>query len=310
MTAEARIEMATRCRDADALPRVPGAGQVVDVSGTPIQVMHNGIHVLAGGYYGGWMSDLIRRCRGVHEPQEEPVFAEVLRHMRPGAAMIELGAFWAFYALWFLQGDPARRAILLEPDPNHIAVGARNVQLNRHWLDPARLIVRQGFAGAGDGGPQSFATETAGVLDLPQMTVPQLMAEAGLERLDLVHCDVQGHEAHVLAQCMDLFRDGAIRFAMISTHSHHISGDPLTHQRCLALIEEAGGRVLAQHDVHESFSGDGLIAAYFGREALDWRAPPMSYNRSGASLFRHPLYDLAEAEARCAALAAELAAKG
>jgi hypothetical protein len=44
----------------------------------------------------------------------------------------------------------------------------------------------------------------------------------------------------------------------------------------------------------ESFSGDGLIAAYFGREALQWKEPPISRNRYSTSLFGNPLYDLAE----------------
>jgi hypothetical protein len=35
-----------------------------------------------------------------------------------------------------------------------------------------------------------------------------------------------------------------------------------------------GGTILAEHDVHESFNGDGLIAAYFGREPLEWKEPP------------------------------------
>lgn len=73
-------------------------------------------------------------------------------------------------------------------------------------------------------------------------------------------------------------------------------GDPLTHQRCLALLRELGGRILVEHDVQESFSGDGLIVAYFGREAIDWTDIPLSYNRYSTSLFRNPLYDLARAQ--------------
>lgn len=123
--------------------------------------------------------------------------------------------------------------------------------------------------------------------------MPGLLRDRGLRRLDLLHCDTQGAETAVIASSEPLFRNHTIRFLMVSTHSHHISGDPLTHQRCLAMVQAFGGRVLAEHDVHESYSGDGLIAAYFGAEPLYWNEPPISRNRYSTSLFRNPLYDLA-----------------
>ena len=99
----------------------------------------------------------------------------------------------------------------------------------------------------------------------------------------------------VLASCANLLRQGRIRTLVISTHHHSISGDPLTHQRCLAMVEDYGGLVIAEHDVHESFSGDGLIAARFGPDQAGWPIIPVSRNRYATSLFRNPLYDLAEA---------------
>jgi hypothetical protein len=91
-TTEERTLMALRCRDADSLPKVAGAGDIVEEpDGTRVQIMHNGIKVLAGGYYGDWMQDLISRCRGHHEPQEERVFAEVVRHLPTDGVMFELG---------------------------------------------------------------------------------------------------------------------------------------------------------------------------------------------------------------------------
>ena len=84
---------------------------------------------------------------------------------------------------------------------------------------------------------------------------------------------------------------------MLSTHSHHITGDPLTHQRALALISDLGGRVYLEYDVHESFSGDGLIVADFGDLLQGWEAPDISRNRYCQSLFRNPLWDLAAMQA-------------
>jgi hypothetical protein len=72
-----------------------------------------------------------------------------------------------------------------------------------------------------------------------------------------------------------------------------ISADPLTHQRCLALLRFRGAQIEVEHDVHESFSGDRFICARFGARPAGWRPPVISYNRACESLFRHPLYDLA-----------------
>ena len=85
--------------------------------------------MLAGGYYGDWMTRLIELCRGHHEAQEERVFHEVLARLPSGGTMIELGGFWAFYSTWFLTAAPGRRALLVEPDPAYIAVGRANLAL-------------------------------------------------------------------------------------------------------------------------------------------------------------------------------------
>ncbi len=112
--------------------------------------------------------------------------------------------------------------------------------------------------------PWAFTTESAGTVQIPQISVTSLLRQHDLAHLDVLHCDTQGAETAIIQSCENLFRDKRITFGIFSTHSHHISGDPLTHQRCLAMLKEYGGVILAEHDVHESFSGDGLIAAYFG----------------------------------------------
>lgn len=135
--------MTARCRDADAIPKVADAGPLyTDIDGTRVQIMHNGLKVLADGCYGSWMTELIRLCRGHHEPPEERVFHEVVSRLSSSATMVELGGFWAYYSLWFLQLHPLRQALVLEPDPAHLAVGRKNALLNK--LDPKFVA---GFVG-------------------------------------------------------------------------------------------------------------------------------------------------------------------
>ena len=281
---EARKLMATRCRDCDDLPAVAQAGAVVEApDGQRVQVMHNGLLMLADGYCGSWMTDLIRLCRGHHEPQEERLYHEVVERLPMDATMIELGAWWSYYSLWFLKDHPGRRGIAVEPDAANLEVGRANARLN--GLAPVFV------AGSVGDGTLPFVPAPASP-PVPRLTVEAIMAAQGLTHLDLLHCDAQGVELQVLRQCAGLIRAGRLRTLILSTHHHSISGDPLTHQRCLELVRSLGGRVLAEHDVYESFSGDGLIAARFGADAAAWPTVPISFNRASTSLFRDPSYDL------------------
>jgi len=284
-----RVVLTCSCRDADPIPKVAGAGEVFIENGVRVQRMHNGLKVVADGYYGDWMTELIGRLRGHHEPQEELVFHEVMKRIPPRATMLEIGGFWLYYSLWFLLQKPSlRTAYAIEPDPNYLEIGRRNAALNG-----LEVRVQQGFAGGDGPARRKFQTESAGTLELPRIDVPTFLRERGVGHLTILHCDAQGAELDVLNQCESLFRDKAITFAFVSTHAAQISGDPLTHQRCLTLLKGIGATILAEHDVHESFSGDGLIAAYFGDDPAAGAPVSLSRNRYSKSLFRNPLYEQA-----------------
>lgn len=293
--------MATRCRDCDGVPKVADAGQVFDLGdGCQVQVMHNGLKVVAGGYYGQWMLELIRLCRGHHESQEERIFHEVVGRLADDGRMIELGGYWSYYSLWFLKDKPGRRALVVEPEPTYLDIGRQNAALNH--LDP---LFKPGFAGANFVPSASFRCEVSGDQMLPCYSVSHLMAEQGWETLDILHADIQGAETDVLTSCQELFRAGRIGWVFVSTHAHQISGDPLTHQRCLEILRQCGATIEVEHDVHESFSGDGLIVARFWPASSDWVPVQISYNRASRSLFRHLAYDLQQARDQLAAASAD-----
>ena len=289
MTAEGRIALATQCRDADSVPKVVGAGQVRrEADGSRSQLMHNGVRVVADGYCGAWMTQLIELCHGHHEPQEERVFHEVVSRLPAGGTMLEIGGFWAFYSIWFMRAAAGRRALLIEPDPAHIAVGQANLVLNGF-----EAHFEQGFVGGTPGEIEAFDTEDSGRLELSCLDIGALLDRHGLERLTILHCDAQGAEFSFLQQIVPLLRSGRVDWIFVSTHHYAISGDPLTHQRCLELLRSIGAEIEAEHDVQESFSGDGLICARFCAAPPDWQPIRLSYNRASRSLFRNPLYDLA-----------------
>jgi len=252
-----RVELTVSCRDADAVPKVADAGKVRVERGVRVQVMHDGTRVVAGAYHGPWMTEVIQRLRGHHEPQEELVVHRILERLRETSpAIVELGSFWAYYTAWALR-TAGGRAVLVEPDAVNLEVGRENLRLN----GLAGTFVQAAVGGA-HGAVRRLVCESDGVeRELPVVTVEGLMAEQRLDRIDFLLVDVQGPEDDVLDRAAELLRERRIRFLVVSTHHRLISGDPHTHERCLATVTGAGAHVIAAHTVGESFSGDGLIAA-------------------------------------------------
>jgi FkbM family methyltransferase len=288
-----RIEMTCRCRDSDVIDRVSNAGALETFRGRTVQIMHNGVRVVAGGYHGDWTVEVIRRLRGCHEPQEEAVFWRVTKGLGEAPVMVELGAFWAYYSCWFLKANPAGRVYCVEPDPNNLALGETNLQLN----DMKGVFINAAVGAASS--EMRFASESDGVVrPTPVVSVDSLTGEYAIPRIDVLLSDIQGGETAMLDGCQKTIRAGKLRFLFLSTHHHSISGDPLTHQKCLARIRDLGGHVFAEHTVSESFSGDGLIAASFATVDRDLPEVPLTRNRASTNIWREPEYDLADALAR------------
>ncbi|MCW2606214.1 MAG: FkbM family methyltransferase [Frankiales bacterium] len=298
-----RVRLTVAATDCDDLPKVDDAGQVRNHDGVGVQVMHNGVLVEAGGYFGDWMSEIIRCLRGHHEPQEEAVFARVLERLRGGSAptVVELGAFWAYYSLWALHEFPDARVVALEPDPANLELGRRNARLNGRTL-----TFVHGVMGRHPGEEELFENLDGTSAPVRQYGLRELFDEAGVERCDLLLCDIQGGEQFVFGQAAELLRAGRVRFAVVSTHHHSISGDPLTHQRVLAELQELGGHVVAEHTVGESCSGDGLVVVSFDPSDCDL-VVHTSRVRQGDSLFGPLEADLADEQRRARELAGRVA---
>ncbi|MEA2192859.1 MAG: hypothetical protein QOI73_2980 [Solirubrobacteraceae bacterium] len=292
-----RVELTTALRDTDAIPKVDGAGEVREVGGRRVQVMHNGVLIAEGCYYGAWMTEIIRRLRGHHEPQEEVVFHALVQALaqdpprRP--VMIELGSYWAYYSLWFARALPGATTIMVEPDPRNLDVGRLNFMIN----DLEGTFVRA-CIGAAHGEVDWFRCDSDGRLRrTPAASLAGLLADHGLERADLVLCDAQGAEVELLEASRELLQAGAVRYLLLSTHHHSLSGDALTHQRCRDLLRAIGAHVIAEHSVSESGSGDGLIAVSFDERDAGLEVP-VTIVRARDSLFGELEYDLARAPER------------
>jgi len=232
-----RIADVIACPDSARLLRVARAGKV---SGG-YQVMHNGLEVAVDGYYGNGITRLLARNRGCHEPQEEVVFHAIVRSLLPASIMIEAGAYWGFYSLWFCQAVPRARVLLIEPVEAHLQVGRRNFARNHHTGE---------FV-------QAYVGATAGMVadGIPTLTIDSLAAEKELNSIAILHADIQGFEMEMLSGSDRLLRLHAIDYVFVSTHSNEL------HHACAALLRQHGYCILVSIDLDETYSLDGVLVA-------------------------------------------------
>jgi FkbM family methyltransferase len=244
-----RINEALLCADADYIPKVPDAGKVrVDEQGNRVQIMHNGLLVAADGYYGDFVTQIIERMKGHHEPQEEKVFHEVLKAVPAGSTMIELGCYWAYYSLWFQKAVKNARNFMIEPAKAALECGRKNFRLNgmRGDFTLARIGRTSSTGWVASGAEAADAAA-------PTVCVRDFVREKGIEKVTLLHSDIQGFEYDMLRGCGDLIAGRQIEFVFISTH--RLKG----HFQCLKHLTHSGYTIVAEHTPKESYSEDGLI---------------------------------------------------
>ncbi|TIO39380.1 MAG: FkbM family methyltransferase [Mesorhizobium sp.] len=114
---------------------------------------------------------------------------------------------------------------------------------------------------------------------------------AGVSRLtndrtiEVLHLDVQGAELPFIRSMAPAVERRSLRFVVVSTHHSSISGSRTTHADCREALLDFGAVILAEHDVQQSYSGDGLITASFFPEDRRIELPPVSLNKAALSLF-------------------------
>lgn len=197
--------------------------------------MHNGLKVVRDGYYGPGMTELLIQNKGCHEPQEEVVFSQLLSTLPPKSTMIELGAYWGFYSMWFVSTISEGKAYVLEPDQSNLEVCRRNFKENNLAAE--------------------FSNRSIGQFDpdVSVVTVDDLMAEHALASVQVLHADIQGAELEMLEGSANSLANGMIDNMFISTHSEGL------HQKCIKKLKKHNFDILIDIKPAQSFSVDGLI---------------------------------------------------
>jgi hypothetical protein len=198
-------------------------------------VLHNGLQVPACGplsYYGAF-SSILAINRGVHEPLEEFVFQEVLARLPEKPVMLELGAYWSHYSMWLKKCWPEGNVFMVEPEAANLRVGRNNFELN--GLTGTFI---QGFVGNGNFGVDEFLDREC------------------IDRLHILHADIQGFEVEMLGQASLSLSKRKIDYIFVSTHSQDLHGAVVN-----ALVGH-GYRIEISSDYYsQTTSHDGLVVA-------------------------------------------------
>ncbi|MCL5875966.1 MAG: hypothetical protein M1114_05845 [Candidatus Dependentiae bacterium] len=228
--------------DCDYIPKVVGAGEIFYEGTIPYQLMHNGVKIHLNCYYEcQWLTDVMYGLKGHHEPQEEKCFFEVLKYMPEGATMIELGAYWAYYSLWFNTHVKNAKNYLIEPDPKRLVTGEKNFELNNKIGS-----FKRGFVG-------KMKDHEPNIDGAEWISIDDFIEQNNIQHINILHADIQGAETEMLETTIKYL--DRIDYFFISTH-----GDTC-HLPCLTFFKEHDYIILAEHNHYQSCSGDGLIVA-------------------------------------------------
>lgn len=226
-----------RCREVCAdpnnkyIPRVRDAGRIIDRN----LIMHNGIKVKMGqfAYYGDFANTVLKTNKGVHEPQEERMFMEVLKFMPKGATIIELGAYWGFYSMWFKKEVKNAHCYMIEPEEKFIACGKENFKLNN-----------------------MTGTFIKGKVGDDGIKIDNFIKEKGIDIVHILHSDIQGSELNMLKSCKEAILKNKIWYFFISTHSQQL------HYDCMSFLKDNGYLIIASADFDfGTYCCDGVLVA-------------------------------------------------
>jgi len=226
---QSRIELVKSCYDNLSIPRHRNSGQVIN----GFLHMHNNIKIYPNSYYGFSMLRMLIENKGVHEPQEEKAFQEVLEHIKDNSVMLELGSYWGFYSMWFNKLKKGK-TILVEPEISNLEYGKKNFELNK-----LNGVFYNNFI-------SSYVHEKT-------ITVDKIFELENIDRLAICHSDIQGHELEMLKGLKNNISN--VDYFFISTHSNEL------HHNCIDYLTKNNFEILCSANLNETYSYDGLIVA-------------------------------------------------
>ena len=231
---EDRVKDILYCSDNQFIDRVNDAGKIMNGS----LVMHNGIKIDPLSYYGYPLLEILKQNTGVHEPQEERVFQYVIDNITgENCTMVELGAYWSFYSLWFKSKKKQSNVFMVEPVIGNLYFGKKNFKINALHGNFSHY-----FVGAKS---EKYSNN---------ITLADFVELKRIDYIDVLHSDIQGFEYDMLLGSEPLLRSNKISYFFISTHSDEV------HDKCYRFLKDKYNfSVIASADCSNSYSYDGIL---------------------------------------------------
>ena len=197
-----------------------------------IVTLYNGVKVYNQSYYGNF-SDILLINDGVHEPSEEYLFQKVLDRINSESPlMIELGSYWAFYSMTFLNQYNNGRTICVEVGQEELEIGKAHYKLNNLNGEFIRAKVEIGGWGIDD-----------------------YVEQNNINKIEILHSDIQGYETDMLKGARNSLQNRLVDYIILSTHSNSL------HNECIGLLLGCNYKIIAQVDLSNTFCEDGIILA-------------------------------------------------
>ena len=217
------------------IDRVPEAGYV---DANNCVTVHNGnkVPILGDLVYYDNFSQILIINRGVHEPLEEYCFQQTLKNIKSELpSMIELGAYWAHYSMWFMKEFSRGKCFLIEPNLQYLECGKNNFRINKFEGEFINNLVDSSESG---------------------FQLDKFIQKKKLNSLDVLHADIQGYEIEMIDGCSLSLQKKIINYIFISTHSESL------HKTALNKLVSFGYRIeISSEFNYHTTSSDGFIMA-------------------------------------------------
>lgn len=149
--------------------------------------------------------------------------------------IVDLGANTGLAARWIHASFPDARLVCVEPEPGNVAMLRRNLaEVPTAVVVPACVGGRERLVSlATTNGEFGFAMHDDGEGDVAVVTMERVLAEAGVDSIDILKCDIEGAELELFESCASWIT--RVQAAVVECH------DGLTAEGLQAILRRNGG---------------------------------------------------------------------
>lgn len=205
---------------------------------------------------------------------EPPSSAIWMALLAPGQVVVDIGANKGWFSMLAAKRVlSAGRVISYEPLPRNVADLEGTIAANGypHWAvravaasdhaGNAQLLSPRDDAGTGWGSLETKAGLVTESIDVPVVELAADLAALGVEQVDLLKMDIEGHEQAALTGLLPMLRTGQVKNLLVEIHRSYLGDDRVS--ALMEMMSECGyqTRLLDESAMSES----GWRDAFRGR---------------------------------------------